>query len=263
MGPLTLAAASTWSGRSIGPVPAGEVHLWVMPLDIPMDVARQYLDSGELARAAGYRRPVHGARFAASRAGLRRLVAGYFDADPASLCFVPRRNGKPAAAVHDRAGGHATGGCELLPGFEFSLSRTDDLALVAVSTAAVGADIERIGPRPGLADLVAARFAPGETDCIAAGCGLPAWPAGQPQPEDRALRGFYRHWTAKEAFLKATGCGLAGLRRLEVSCRPRPFVRVGDAVDDGWLLSFPVVSPAHAAAVVGRHPVTRCEWLRG
>ena len=256
MGPLPLAAARPSSGKSIGPLRAGEVHLWVLPLDIPTDAACHLLDSGELARATGYRRQACRARFAASRAGLRRLVAGYLDADPAALCFVPGRAGKPAVAVPDPAGQYAAGsGRDLVPAFEFSLSRTGDLALIAVSTAAIGADIERIAPRPGLADLVAARFPPREADCIAAGCGLPAG------PEDRALRSFYRHWTAREAYLKATGSGLAGLRRLEVSCRPRPIVRAVGTLAGDWQLSFLAVAPAHVAAVVARDPVTRYEWL--
>ncbi len=186
MGSLTLAAARPWSGRSIGAVRAGEVHLWVVPLDVPFDAGRQFLDSGERARAAGYLQPAHGARFAASRARLRRLVASYLGADPASLCFVPGPAGKPAVAVHDPAGDHAGGHrCDLVPGFEFSLTRTEDLALIGVSAGAIGVDIERIRVRPGLADLVAARYRPREADCIAAGCGLPAASA---QPRQRAPR---------------------------------------------------------------------------
>ena len=262
MGTLTLAAVMPRPDRSIGPVRAGEVHLWVVPLDTPIEAARQLLDSAELARAFGYREPAHGARFAAGRAGLRRLVASYLGADPASLCFRLGRAGKPAVAVHVPAGDHAVGhSCDLVPGFEFSLARTEGLALVAVSAAAVGADIERIRPRPGLADLVATRFPPREAACIGSGCIGSGFrpPAG---PGDHALRGFYRHWTAREAYLKAIGCGLSGLRRVEVSCSPRPAVGADGVLADGWQLTFPAVAPAPAAAVVARDPVTRCEWLR-
>ena len=271
MGPLTVAAAKAWSGSSAGPVPAGGVHLWMVPVDAPIGDSRLLLDAAELARVAGYRRPADGARFAASRAGLRRLLASYLDADPARLRFRPDRTGRPAVAIYGPAGDRAADdardcdarsgdqeaddGFELVPGVEFSLSRTENVALIAVSAAAVGADIERVRSRPGLADLVAARFAPREAACLAGGCSLPA------RPGDPALRGFYRHWTAREAYLKAIGCGLAGLRRVEVTCCPRPEVRIGGVPADGWQLSFPAVSSAHTAAVVARHPVTRCCWL--
>jgi 4'-phosphopantetheinyl transferase len=247
------------------------VHLWVVPLEVPIGDSRPFLDAAELARAAGYRRPADGARFAASRAGLRRLMAGYLDADPARLHFRPDAAGRPAVAARAPVGDHAIGqaracdarsgdqgpgdGGDLVPGVEFSLARTEGLALIAVSAAPVGADIERLMPRPGLADLVAARFPPREAACLAGGCGLPARLGEGP------LRGFYRHWTAREAYLKAIGCGLTGLRRMEVTCWPRPEVRFGGAPADGWLLSFPVVSPGHAAAVVACQPVTRCCWL--
>ena len=284
---MTIAAAKAWSGGSTGPVPAGAVHLWMVPLDVPVGDSRPFLDAADLARAAGDRRPADGIRFAASRAGLRRLMSGYLDADPASLRFRPDPTGRPAVAVHAAASDHAPGdarGCdardrecrdghardcdarsgdqatddgfELVPGVEFSLSRTEGVALIAVSAAAVGADIERVTPRTGLADLVAARFPAREAACLADGCSLPAG-LGDP-----ALRGFYRHWTAREAYLKAIGCGLAGLRRIEVTCRPRPEVRFGGALADGWQLSFPAVPAAYAAAIVARHPVTRCCWLR-
>ncbi len=99
MGPLTIAAAKAWSGSSTGPVPAGGVHLWMVPLDVPISDSRPLLDAADLARAAGYRRPADGARFAASRAGLRRLIASYLDADPVSLRFRPDRTGRPAVTV--------------------------------------------------------------------------------------------------------------------------------------------------------------------
>jgi 4'-phosphopantetheinyl transferase len=271
MGPLTIAAAKVWSGSFIGPVPAAGVHLWMVPLDVPIGDSRLFLDAADLARAAGYLRPADGARFAASRAGLRRLLASYLDADPARFRFRPDRTGRPAVAVRAPAGDRtadeardcdsasgdqeADDDVELVPGVEFSLSRTEDVALIAVSAVAVGADIEREAPRPGLADLVAARFPPREAACLAGGCSLPA------RPGDPALRGFYRHWTAREAYLKAIGYGLAGLRRVEVTCCPRPEIRIGGVLADGWQLSFPAVSSAHTAAVVARHPVTRCCWL--
>jgi 4'-phosphopantetheinyl transferase len=43
--------------------------------------------------------------------------------------------------------------------------------------------------------------------------------AGLP-PDDR-VRGFFRAWTRKEAILKATGLGIAGLEQFEVSFAPK------------------------------------------
>jgi 4'-phosphopantetheinyl transferase len=271
MGSVTTTAAKDWSSGSTGPVPAGQVHLWMVPLESSVADSRPFLDAGEVVRAAGYRRPADGARFAASRAGLRRLVAGYLDADPASLYFRLGVTGRPVAAVHARAGDHLAGdardcdprcaeqgtgdGRNLVTGAEFSLARTENLALIAVSAAPVGVDIERITPRPGLADLVAARFPAHETACLAGGCSMPV------RQGERQLSGFYRHWTAREAYLKAIGCGLAGLRQVELTCWPRPQIRFGGMLADSWQLSFPAVAPEHSAAVVAHGPVSWCRWL--
>ncbi len=216
----------------------GDVHAWVADLDGPGIAAGELsgpalLDPRELDRAGRYARPRDGARFAASRAWLRLVLARYLGADPAGLRFATSPDGRPALA-----GEHAHR-------LQFSLSRSEGRALIAVSHALVGADIEIVRPRTGLADLIASRFSPAEAACITAGCG------GSPPP------GFYRHWTAKEAYLKATGRGLAGLRATELACGRPPVLRVDGRPADSWTLSLPDAGPDCAAAIVGSGPVTR------
>jgi 4'-phosphopantetheinyl transferase len=222
----------------------GEVHAWIAVLsDAALSDAALFdpalfdaalLDRAELDRAARYARPRDGARFAVSRAWLRLVLGRYLDAEPASLRFTVGQDGRPAL-VGDHEGR-----------LHFSLSRSGNRALIAVSLTAVGADIEIVRPRTGLADLIASRFTAAEADCIKAGC------AGSPE------RGFYRHWTAKEAYLKATGRGLAGLRATELSCGPPDSIRVDGSPADGWILSLPEAAPDCAAAFVGSGPVTQC-----
>jgi 4'-phosphopantetheinyl transferase len=120
---------------------------------------------------------------------------------------------------------------------------------VAVSHGPVGADIERVTARHGLADLIATRFGPDEARCIESGCG------------GSALRSFYRHWTAKEAYLKASGRGLAGLRDTWLDCGSSPVIRFGGRPAAAWTLSLTDVAPAHAAAIVASQPVTKCWQL--
>ena len=190
------------------------------------------LASAERDRATTYLRPRDGARFAASRAWLRHLLGRYLDAEPADLCFAAGPDQRPALA-----GDHAG----LL---HFSLSRSAGLALIAVSRSPVGADLELVSARAGLADLIGGRFGPAEAACIASGCG------GSP------LRGFYRHWTAKEAYLKATGAGLAGLRGTELVCGVRPVIRSNSRLATDRVLSLPELAAGYAAAIVGADVVT-------
>ncbi len=78
------------------------------------------------------------------------------------------------------------------PGVFWNLSHSGEYALLAVSDADVGADLERLRPAP---MRTAGRvFAPEELDWLAAG-------------EDGDAR-FFTLWTMKEALLKASGRGL-------------------------------------------------------
>jgi 4'-phosphopantetheinyl transferase len=134
-------------------------------------------------------------------------------------------------------------------GLVFSLARTAGLALIAVSLGQVGADIEEVRPYPGLSDIAAARFGSAEAACIAGGC------AGA------VLTSFYRHWTAKEAYLKAIGIGLGGLAYTAVDCSRGPAIRFRGSPVGGLRLWLPAVSPGIAAAIVSSGPVTGCWQL--
>lgn len=215
-------------------VEPGEVHVWLMDLDrLPAGAART-IGPPDAVCARGYLSPRDGARFAAGRAWLRVILGCYLDLDPSGLQFETSSGGRPGLVAKNAATIH------------FSLSRSANRGVVAVSGSPVGADIELLRARAGLADLVASRFGAAEARCIAQGCG------GSP------LRGFYRHWTAKEAYLKSTGRGLAGLRTTELSCGARLAMKA-----DGHLATSTVslldAGPDCAAAIVGGGPVTRYE----
>jgi 4'-phosphopantetheinyl transferase len=212
-----------------------EVHAWLADLDSPgAAAAAALLDPAERGRAGSYARLRDGARFGASRGWLRLILGRYLDAEPASLRFTTATDRRPALT-----GAHAGG-------MQFSLSRSAGRALIAVSRMPVGADIEAVSMRPGLADLIASRFGAAEVACIFTGCG------------GSLARGFYRHWTAKEAYLKATGRGLAGLRATELTCGALPAIRVGGTTARDWTLSLFEAAPDCAAAIVGASRVTRC-----
>ena len=79
----------------------------------------------------------------------------------------------------------------------FNLSHSGDLAALAISqTGPVGIDIEAIRPVEAL-DLAGRFFAVAEQAALIA------------LPEGERLAGFFRLWTAKEAIVKAIGCGLS------------------------------------------------------
>jgi 4'-phosphopantetheinyl transferase len=217
-----------------GPLDANALDAWLVDLDAPVAAGAAGLDAAERARAASFVRSQDGARFAASRAALRLVLARYLGGEPADLEFLTCPDGRPTIAGDP---------------VRFSLARSGRMALVAVSRWPAGADLERIEPRPWLADLVTARFPAREAGSIARGC------CGPP------TLSFYRHWTAKEAFLKAVGLGLAGLRDVELMCGTQPGICVAGQSVDGWSLSAASPITGYVATVVGRTPVTSWRWL--
>jgi 4'-phosphopantetheinyl transferase len=211
----------------------GRVDAWLVDLDAIPDPlgACALLSPAEHDRAASYLRPLDGTRFAASRAWLRVILSRYLAADAADPSLTPAAAGRPAPVTH-RNGTLC-----------YSLSRAGGRCLIAIAPSAVGADIERTDDRAGLADLVIGRFTPAEADCLAAGCG-----GGR-------LRGFYRHWTAKEAFLKATGIGLAGVRETALACGVMPTIEFAGQPAPGWTVSLLDPAAGYVAAVAGPGPV--------
>jgi 4'-phosphopantetheinyl transferase len=135
---------------------------------------------------------------------LRDILARFTTAD---LEFAAAPNGKP-----------------WLPGapeLKFNLSRSRDIALVAVTLGAeVGVDIERFRPLPEYA-AIAERF----------------FPPGEEAPTDE--RDFFRRWTRLEALLKASGIGLYGM---------------GAGVEGEWTVHEIDAAEGYAAAVAMAGP---------
>lgn len=78
-------------------------------------------------------------------------------------------------------------------GKHFSISHSGDWAVCAVSDAELGCDVERLRP---IGMDVTRRFAPDERERILA------------EPDETRLGLFFRCWTLKESFMKATGLGI-------------------------------------------------------
>ena len=130
-------------------------------------------------------------------------------------------------------------------GLDFNLSRSGGLALVAVGPVALGVDIERVVPLD-VPDLARAHFSAREQAALAA---LPA---------EAVEAAFFRCWTRKEAFVKATGEGLARpLDGFDVAVDPEPILLATrpDAAEAGrWRLHALDAAPGYAASlcVAGR-----------
>jgi 4'-phosphopantetheinyl transferase len=146
-----------------------------------------YLSEDEAAQADRFRFEADRWSFAAAHAGLRLLLAPMMGCAPQALRFTMGANGKPCLD-RDRHG----------VALHFNISHTRGCVAVALAGRRVGVDVEQRRSLPDLLEVARTAFAPQGYDALAA-CADPA--------ERAAL--FFRFWTLGEAFIKATGEGVA------------------------------------------------------
>ena len=167
---------------------AGDVHVWYVDLAVAAGtVARLAADLSpdERERADRFKLERDRRRFVLARRALRALLGGYLGVPPRELTLVYGAHGKPALG-----GQHAA--------LAFNVSHSGDVAVVAAGwSRALGVDVEAWRALPDLAALAARAFAPAERAVLDALAAI-----DQPAA-------FFRCWTRKEAFIKATGLGLA------------------------------------------------------
>ena len=244
--------------------------------DQRLDEYRSLLSPEELVRADRYKIERPRRHFIICRAILRQLLGSCINRSPAAIEFDYGPHGKPslrrestrevplAAAWGRQCDGEApasdtealareasrqshpqSGQTDRPPRIEFSVSHSADLALIAItSERRVGIDLEQMDTAVRILKLAARFFSPSESAEL---LGL---------PECDQLAGFYRGWTCKEAYLKATGFGLSlPLSKFTVSMNPRAPAALREIVDQPdephrWRLHSLDASPGFAAAIL-------------
>jgi 4'-phosphopantetheinyl transferase len=196
------------------------VDVWRKPLDgdpDDLETLVQALDDDEQKRARRFKFDRHRRRFVIARATLRRILARYLDRSPASLRFAYSDEGKPYLVSTQK---------EKVP--FFSVSHSNELAVYAISDhTQVGVDVERMQGRLNTKRLAQRFFSVAEYRFLMS------------LPTDQQDLAFYAFWTVKEAWLKATGKGLAGLSQAIIDPLPSPLAsdwldRVGIGGADAW-----------------------------
>jgi len=145
---------------------------------------RRMLDEDERRRADRFHFPADREAFTAAHALTRAMLSEVTGMPSTAWRFVEGKYGRPEVASSCATGG-----------LRFNISHTRGLVACAVAYQAVGVDVESADHMPdlGIADTV---FAPEEALVL----------KSAPPALQRVL--FFRLWTLKEAFIKATGEGL-------------------------------------------------------
>ena len=206
-----------------------DVHIWRINLnssESQLQFFRETLSSDEIARAQRFYFPEHRQRFIAGRGTLRAILGQYLGIDPKQVEFEYQPRGKPllAAKFADK-------------GLLFNLSHSQDLALCGVSYQnQIGVDLEYIRTMSDLEGLAKRFFSSREYEYLR---------LISPQEQQQI---FFRYWTCKEAYLKATGDGLVQLEEIEISLTPNQPSQL--LVSGGWNLRELTPAENFAAAVV-------------
>lgn len=179
---------------------------------------------------------------------LRSILARTMGVEPTSVRVAVDERGKPSldGAAGGAGGVGGAGGADI----RFSVSHAPGFTLVAVTRGrAVGVDVEVVRPDFDDAGLVARLFSPHERAQL----------EELPEPQRRAA--FFACWVRKEAYLKATGEGLAGgLAHFDVSVGHDEAARllaVHGHPDEAanWTLRALDLGPTYAAALAVRAAV--------
>ncbi len=195
------------SGRERCEFMIHNVEIWRYSLDVvdkELQQLRTLLSDEEAERADRFVRICHRNRFIAARGSLRQVLGWQMGYDPAALAFDISPSGKPSLRAQNDVGEHV----------HFNVTHTGgDAAIALCRSAEVGIDIERVrSVRDGLAQRY---FSIEEVAALEA------------LSEPEQLEAFFRCWTRKEAFVKATGEGIKrGLDSFVVSVQPGTAARI-------------------------------------
>ncbi|MGF1937216.1 MAG: 4'-phosphopantetheinyl transferase HetI [Nostoc sp. ChiQUE02] len=205
-----------------------EIHVWRIDLDQPEPQLQNLattLSSDETARAERFYFQEHRQRFIAGRGILRSILGRYLDVQPRQVQFNYQQRGKPVLADTFADSGLA-----------FNLSHSQGLGLCAVNcTHPIGVDLEYIRPMSDIEALAKRFFLPREYEMLR---------SLSPNQQQEV---FFRYWTCKEAYLKATGDGLSQLEQVEVSLTPTEPAKL--QILEDWSLFELVPTNNYVAAV--------------
>lgn len=216
----------------------GSAHIvYTRPECVLAQVSRQalldVLSEEERAKVARFAAPEDGDLYLTAHALTRCLLSRLVGDPPAALQFRSGERGRPELA-----------GPAAESGVRFNLSHTRGLAACGVTLhAAIGVDVEQHTRKVELDSVGRRVFSPQELASLAALSG------------EAQRRRFFDLWTLKEAYVKATGKGLASpLRSVTVSAEapdPVPIHFSDPSLDraDGWCLRRLQLPPSHSLAV--------------
>jgi len=173
----------------IPPLALDEVHVWCTSTAwdaTSMHELLEMLSSSEKERAARFHFSRDQLRYLACHISLRTLLARYLGLPAQTIKLENGQHGKPMLRSTEGA-----------PSLHFNLSHAGDFCLLAFAQKhEVGVDLETLRPLADYKQIALRFFTDSEQQTLLSA------------DQDQQLETFFRIWTCKEAFLKASGKGL-------------------------------------------------------
>ncbi len=214
----------------------GEIHICLLHLapfnDKAVNRCLYLLDDEERNRTGRIRHWETRRNFVLVRSVLRLLLGRWLSCEPNSIRFMLGVKGKPRLE-----------GTEPDQGLVFNVSHSGDFGLIALACdTAIGVDVERWRTMSNQDDIAKRCFSPDE---------LAHWDRLPPENQQET---FYARWSFKEAFVKATGEGIAlGLDScvIDLSAHSPCMTSIPDryGTPDAWRLKEINVEHGYSAAI--------------
>ena len=193
-----------------------------------LKIMEAWLDEAERERAARFHFPEDRARFAFGRGLARRYLSDILSVrDPKLVKFALSDRGRPTLANDES--------------IQFSITHSKELVAVAMTrNARVGIDLECMERKLNLEGL-AERILSAED-----------FRGFEELPEQEKEAAFFRVWTRKESYLKATGEGITdALKEISVSMRAEEVSFIADGRDKAGAKKWRMHSLALPADYMG------------
>lgn len=220
--------------------------MWRTELLQPDDVLDNFwstLEADETDRANRFHFDKHRRAFVVGRGFLRDVLSRYLHAKPESLRFSYGAYGKPSLAGEYKN-----------TRLRFNMSHSHNLALLAITEDnQIGVDVEYMRVDFATTDIAQRFFSRAEVATF------------NTLAEEERVAAFFRCWTRKEAFIKATGKGLSqSLDGFDVTVAPgvaAELLRVDQEDAARWFLTDIDAGREYAAALAVEGRVSRIQML--
>ncbi|MBW4611366.1 MAG: 4'-phosphopantetheinyl transferase superfamily protein [Hassallia sp. WJT32-NPBG1] len=203
-----------------------DVHVWRVELSLRQSQLQELaetLSTDEQVRAKRFHFEQHRQHFIAGRGMLRTILGRYLGVEPQALQFEYEARGKPILADTFAKSG-----------LSFNLSHSQGLALYGVCRRPIGVDLECIRENTDVEALAKRFFTEREYEVL------------RSLPPNQQQQVFFRYWTCKEAYLKATGAGLSQLEQVEILLTP---TQPASLQSEEWSLTELIPGNNYLAAV--------------